>query len=320
MLAGLGGCAPTPDPRAHVVKVSFAFTYKAHAYATSYLTTMTEQTGMGSGGNYGAWERWWPARKRTAMTLPDGSLLILIPDWNAPGDGLPHASYSTPLQWAWLDSVKSPKEIVFGGETTRRSPDETRQVDFPWFDPTATIEPVDDNLLPAAALADHSRDDADVIAFSNLLDGKDFDGPLFADLKFVPIAASDLSPRTQVFEWVPAVGCQVAAVVGAPATLSFRPVARELISDGSTWRPDTGPAPHEPKVMYATGRAVASKDGFDVGRYDNLILPMVHSVSTAGRICKGITATPNARAELIRYPDGKLALLAPSREIAVLRR
>ncbi len=322
LLGGLVSCAPAPDPNLHAVKVSFAFRYNGRAYATSYLTTMKDQTGFGAGGSWTPWERWSPARQRAAVSLPDGSLLILFPDWNVRGDGLPRAAYGTPVQWAWLDSVKAPKEIVSGGDFTRRSPDETRQVDFPWFDPTATVEPVSDSLLPAAAHADQSPDEAGVIAFSNIggIAGKDFDGALYSGVKLAPVEANELSPRAKVSDWAPASGCEVAAVVGAPATLLFRPTARELMSDGSVWRADAGPAPHEPMVMYPTGQDVAITDGFDVSRYDNLVLRMVRSVSMAGRTCSGIVPAPNARAELIRYPDGKLVLLAPSSEITLVRR
>lgn len=321
LIASLDGCAPAPDPHRHAVKVSFAFTYQGHTYKASYLTTMAQQTGSGGGGSWGAWQRWSPARKRWAVALPDQSLLILGPDWNSPGDGLPRAAVASPAQWAWLNNSMAPTQIVAGGVLALRPAGETRPIDVPWFEPTATVEPADDRFLADAAAADQVSDGAGIIEFSNtFIGGTTFDGPLFGGVKLAPVEASDLPSRAIVSDWVPAHGCQVAAVVGAPASLLLRPAARELILDGLVWRADAGPAPHEPMVMNATGQDVASTDGFDAGRYDNFVLRIVHAISFAGRTCSGITAAPLARQELLRFPDGQEALVAPSGEIAVLKR
>ena len=73
--------------------------------------------------------------------------------------------------------------------------------------------------------------------------------------------------------------------------------------------------------MFSAGRDVRSdpNGGFSVDPYEPAAVQMIHSVSWSGETCWGLEPPPNARAEVVRFPSGRLALLAPTDDIVVMR-
>lgn len=312
--------------------VTFTFDYGGKRFETSYLTTVRKE--LGEGFAYGNLFQYVHRRDRTSFQLPDGSLLILAPEWPPfVSQGFdPGKKYISRGRWFWLDDAGAPQQIIYGDGATRPRDPGAGIPRFPWIAVTATTERMSDRDLPQALQADKRPDMADKLGYANMLGGKsDFHGILFTGVELVPLARELPSgqPKLEQFAsdpgWLP-----------AAASCRYRPLKREevgiveylygptsyrsgfgLLRIGGAWTTDGAPHPGGPLITYSTGKEVQAQ-GFDVLPYRSLAVAMVRAVEWDGMICSGIEPASEAEALAVQFADGRIALIRPSDKITVL--
>jgi hypothetical protein len=245
------------------VKVSFSFDYKGQHVETSYLTAV--RAGLGNFIEVSL-IRWMHERDKASVILPDGSLIILRPEW--PYEWREFTSGEKNVsrgRWLWLDSPETPRQIVYGDGATHRSSRRLSPPQFTWLEITATIERVSERFLPQALWSDRSRDVADKLQVSPMGGLLNYSGTLFADVGVIPIIDSAGGTKIEELksapDWLGGSGdCRVKPIRQTDIRSLDGLVARNreqglLFTDG-IWSANGGPYPGEPVVMYSTNTHV----------------------------------------------------------------
>lgn len=249
-------------------------------------------------------------------------------DWEAaPTD----QKYISRGRWLWIDNAEAPQEVVYGDATTRQPENTTEQANFPWLDVTFSLERLSEKYLLAALAADQQPSPWDKLQYSNEFGGSwALRGVLFTGVRLVPIIA-DAATGDKMAELLSSPGWQTAS-----SGCRFKPLlssddlrltggltkyseSAELVRGNSTWDSEGGSRPGEPSVMYSTRKIVEPPtNGFSVAAYSTPAVEMVDTVDWAGEMCSQIHPPANTVAEVIRFPNGNIAMLAESGAIAVL--
>jgi hypothetical protein len=308
------------------VRVSFNFNYHETAIETSYLTTVKE--GLGNFLEISLIQ-YTHGRDRISMNLPDGSLVLLRPEWPFEGKNFERGKKSiSTARWLWQDRVDQPSEIIYGAGASRHVAIRAVSAQFTWLDVTATIERLDRSYLPEALRADSLHDDDDKIEFSNFFGGSsNFHGTLFTGLNMLPLSVTDgteVEHLTDAPGWIAASdNCRFRAVEPG----DFRALSAfvrnsdrvGLLRAGTRWRGDAGPHPGEPLVMYSTEAKVDGRESsFSVVPFRHLALNMLRELTWDGMACGGIEPPGSGQSLLVQFVDGRLALIEPSDNIAVV--
>lgn len=309
------------------VRVTFHFIYRGRPFETSYLTIVRK----GLGNPEISWVRYAHSRDRTSFKLPDGSLVLLRPEWPWESQGFDLGKkYMLAARWFWQDSVHQPKQIVYGDSATKHLAPRSVPAPFTWLDVTATIERLDQTYLSEALQADTVHDDDDKIEFSSMLGGAwNFQGTLFTSLVIVPLGGVDLTEIKQLKGspgWIAASNhCRFRPMQPADAGKLLRLTNWTdrigMLRDETGWSPDGGPHPGEPSVLYSTERKVTAQtnsNGFSALPSRSFAIDMVQAVKWSGTVCSGIEPPDGSQNLLLQFGDGTLALIVPSDILAVL--
>jgi hypothetical protein len=70
--------------------------------------------------------------------------------------------------------------------------------------------------------------------------------------------------------------------------------------------------------MYSTGKVAQNSRGFSVLPYRSPAVAMVRGIEWDGAICSGIELPSDAEALAVQFADGRIVLILPSDEIAIL--
>jgi hypothetical protein len=273
--------------------------------------------------------RYSHGRDKFSLKLPDGSEVLLSPEWPPEWQGFDTGrTYKSAARWLWKDSSKQPTEIVFGLASMMHGQPRTAPAPFTWLDITATIARVDEARLPEAVRSDGTPDKDDNVQYSNWLGGNlNYRGTLFTSFVISPVATSDQT-RLKKLEsssgWIAASeNCQFKSVSGEDddllAGLTSYKDRVGLLRVGTSWVADGGPRPGEPIILYSTGRQVQGRDNaFSVAPFESMAIDMVHAVKLDGADCAGINVPANSQSLMIQFGNGRLALIEPSNSIAIV--
>jgi hypothetical protein len=305
------------------VRVSIAFDYKGRHFEKEHLTVVEKRIVYGFPFTAVRAYSWEPVRRKIAVLLPDGSLVVLGPEWSRWAEGFgPGDKYPTKMDWFWFDNAQSPKQAVYGTGWARISPFRDEPARFTRIEPNASIERVSDAYLSNARLQDSARDESAKLenADGPFLGYFPIDGELYSGFDIAPIRNTSSKPLIGTPGWInTATGCHAKAILAGqrvPVPVGvFEQKTGLLLRDG-IWSSAGGSRVLEPIVMYPTGRQVHSSL-FGFGDRSSSLLQLIHTVEWKGQICAGITSPPTTIALAVEFPDGKLGLITKSTGTAV---
>ena len=318
-------------PSTYPVRVGFQFKYDGKPVETSYLTTVRKTLEWNEA--VGFRHAYTHGRDRKSFPLPDGSLILLSPGWLRSEMDKSYLemgkSYTSQAAWMWQDSSHQPTQIVSWNGYTTRMDFRFALTPFRWLKITATIEPLDRSHLSEALRADAVHDDLDKIENSSLFGGSsNTHGTLFLGLLIFPLAATEPTEIEQLKRapgWIKASGdCRFKPIGPHDAQgLTNWPDRVGLLRDGSSWSGEGGPLPEEPDMIYSTEKQVGPAAGppggsFSLLPFRSLAISMVHAVKWDGTACSGIEPPDGSENLLVQFRDGRLALIVPSYDFAVL--
>jgi len=305
------------------VRIEFSFDYNGRHYDPSFLTVMRIRI---CGFEECAWFAWNHGRDKVSLPLPDGSLLVLRPDW--PWSSFNFRSgvkYSPPVGWAWLNNRLAPTQIVSGGSASRLSPDRLTPLPFPRFAVSATMERASWLSLQAAIAADRRPDDVDRILGSSDFGGPwNVEGQFFAGIEVQPLQGDGLSNLRQASGWIDLEGgCRI--LVRSPGDAKLNPNGivsdylkrRVLLRHDDLWSADGAPAPSEVTVRYSAGSLRLQP----TGRVPDLVRPILQKLQRLefnGKECRGIKLPNDSYGAYIDLDGIGMIVVGPSLSWMVL--
>jgi hypothetical protein len=314
-------------PQDYPVQITVAFDYNGRHYDRTFLTVMRQGYLDGEIYGYGR-RRWDPVRDKISIPLPDGSLLVVRPEWPTHMAQLPSGYiYRNPARWAWLNNTSSPTQIVAGDGSLRLSSDRFEPPPFAWFSVSAAVERVSMIVLANARAADQHPDDADRILGSFRLGrGNAFTGsPDFpAATVFLGVWSrwetdANATRLRSAPGWINLAGCRVLIRThGNPGPtldgdMSNWNKGRFLIRDGDAWIADRGPHPTEAEVIYP---GVVSSAGPILGAS---ILQSIHDLGFDGGRCLGIDIPVESTGAYFDFGDAGILSVAQSTSWMIIR-
>ncbi len=314
--------------KTYAIRVAFSFDYKGRHFQESYLTVSREQYGNPKVSRY----TWLRGRERISMLLPDGSVVVLSPEWPTRWIEFEEGRiYRSRARWIWLQSREAPKQVIYGDGATRRSSDRSGPAPFVWLEVEANVQRVADGLLEQAQSSDESKIGYDNVLYLNAFGGnRTAGGKIYEGLVIQPLHPKEhMSEKSKAFlsdgaGWVSlSGGCRMKPLF--PGSLDLTDFdqdwkeRRGLLADGSIWTGQGGPTPGEPDIMYPAGKAVAPTPGGSHDRITDqrLILNTIRSIRHDAFSCGGIDTPQNASGFIIEFED-RAMLVFPSGTYSII--